>query len=193
MPLAGYFNWIVRQGAELESRMNAVERIAHYSDMLTEDQENDACAEEEGRGEGREDGGGCDGTGEELNGSGIYSGLVTGRAIEGEGRKAAEVEVEAEAEAETETETGPPSTYAKGAGSAVTACRDRSSTEKARGVDGNKEAPRELDNIRVDPGTNWPTEGEIRVDDLWMKYRPKLPWALKGVSFTIKVRVLHVK
>ncbi len=32
----------------------------------------------------------------------------------------------------------------------------------------------------------WPSNGNIRFEDVWMQYRLDAPWALKGVTFSIK-------
>lgn len=50
-------------------------------------------------------------------------------------------------------------------------------------VDLTPEAPQVIEDNRPPPG--WPTEGEIKFEDVVLRYRPELPAVLHGVSFVV--------
>jgi len=47
-----------------------------------------------------------------------------------------------------------------------------------------QEKPAEIEDKK--PTDDWPYDGEIEYDDIWMRYRPDLEPVLKGVSFVVK-------
>jgi ATP-binding cassette subfamily C (CFTR/MRP) protein 1 len=47
-----------------------------------------------------------------------------------------------------------------------------------------QEKPSEIEDNK--PSDDWPYDGEIEFDDIWMRYRPDLDPVLKGVSFVVK-------
>jgi len=46
-----------------------------------------------------------------------------------------------------------------------------------------QEAPAEIEDVK--PDDDWPTEGAIEYEDVWMRYRPELDPVLRGVTFAV--------
>ncbi|CEM14566.1 unnamed protein product [Vitrella brassicaformis CCMP3155] len=38
----------------------------------------------------------------------------------------------------------------------------------------------------IEPPASWPSEGCVRFDGVWLRYRPELEYALRGLSFTVR-------
>lgn len=46
-----------------------------------------------------------------------------------------------------------------------------------------QEAPHEIEDHK--PSSEWPAQGAIEIRDITMRYRPKLPLVLKGLSLSV--------
>ena len=53
------------------------------------------------------------------------------------------------------------------------------------GSGGSGGAVRSLTRVTVAPPESWPARGEVQFEDVRLRYRPELPLALRGVSFTL--------
>ena len=38
----------------------------------------------------------------------------------------------------------------------------------------------------IEPPADWPSEGRVSFDGVWLRYRPELEYALRGLSFTVR-------
>lgn len=59
--------------------------------------------------------------------------------------------------------------------------------ERLKEYEDHLPSERVLDDLKTDPGSHaWPTKGSIDFRDVWMRYRPGLPYVLRGVTFSVR-------